>query len=86
MNSELTPFPCTACGKCCKLVSNSEQTRFLDRGDGVCRHYDLQTKLCKIYDERPLVCRVEDYYKQHLSEKIDWDSFIRINLEICTKL
>jgi hypothetical protein len=87
MNTKpLTPFPCTACGKCCRLVGNSEQTAFLDRGDGVCRHFDEQTNLCTIYETRPLVCRVEDYYRRYLSNKIKWDNFVQINVEICRKL
>lgn len=31
--NKLTPFPCNSCGKCCRRVNLSEQTRFLDRGD-----------------------------------------------------
>ncbi len=81
-----TPFPCTACGKCCRLVNQSSQTSFLDRGDGICRFFDTGTNLCTIYDKRPLVCRVEDYYRIHLQNKIEWTEFVRLNLEICKKL
>lgn len=81
-----TPFPCNSCGKCCRRVNMSDETRFLDRGDGVCKNFDEQTNLCTIYTERPLVCRVEDYYKKHLSEKIEWDEFVRINVKICESL
>jgi len=56
-------FPCTACGKCCQNVGKSEETAFLDRGDGTCRHFDEYTKLCLIYENRPLVCQVEKYYQ-----------------------
>lgn len=80
------PFPCTACGKCCRQVHKSEETAFLDRGDGICRHFDIQTNLCTIYHDRPLVCRVEDYYKAHLSEKYTWEDFVRLNLEWCERL
>lgn len=83
---ELTPFPCTACGKCCRQVHRSEHTTFLDRGDGICRHFNTQTNLCTIYHDRPLVCRVEDYYKVHLSDKISWEDFVKLNLEICNTL
>lgn len=64
----------------------SDETLFLDRGDGVCKNFDEQTNLCTIYTERPLVCRVEEYYKKHLSEKIEWDEFVRINVKICEQL
>lgn len=82
----LTPFPCTACGLCCRHVHLSEQTAYLDKGGGVCRHLDTNTNLCIIYNNRPLVCRVEDYYKAYLERDIEWDNFVALNLEICKKL
>lgn len=82
----LTPFPCTSCGKCCRRVNLSEHTAYLDRGDGVCRHFNDDTNLCLIYDDRPLICQIENYYKKHLAEHIAWDNFVRLNLEICKKL
>lgn len=79
----LAPFPCTSCGECCRRVHLSEQTAFLDRGDGVCRHFDDESKLCTIYETRPLVCRVEDYYRLHLADQIEWADFVTLNVEIC---
>ena len=82
----LTPFPCNACGKCCRRVNASPETAFLDRGDGVCGHFDETTHLCAIYATRPLVCRVEDYYRARLSEVIAWEDFVRLNVAICERL
>ena len=82
----LSPFPCTACGKCCQNVDKSEQTKFVDRGDGTCYHFDENTKLCLIYENRPLVCRVEQYYQTYLKEIYEWEEFVKLNLEICQKL
>lgn len=79
----ISPFPCNACGECCRRVNLSEQTVFLDRGDGICRHFDEQSRLCTIYETRPLVCRVEDYYVAHLSQVIEWHDFVQANLSIC---
>ncbi|MFZ7217414.1 YkgJ family cysteine cluster protein [Avibacterium avium] len=79
----LTQFPCDACGKCCRRVNLSEQTRFLDRGDGVCHHFNERTNLCRIYQNRPLVCRVKDYYLAHLSDQYSWEEFVRLNIEVC---
>lgn len=84
--SYLKPFPCTACGQCCRNVHLSEQTQYLSRGDGICRHLDLSTNLCTIYASRPLICRVEDYYRIHLQDKMDWDRFVKLNLTICEQL
>lgn len=78
-----TPFPCNACGLCCRKVAQSKQTAWLDRGDGVCRHFDEQTYLCSIYAQRPLICRVEDYYQAHLSKQFSWEEFVNINVAIC---
>ena len=66
--------------------NKSEQTKFLDRGDGTCYHFDENTKLCLIYENRPLVCRVEQYYQTYLKEIYEWDEFVKLNLEICQKL
>ena len=82
----LAPFPCNGCGKCCELVDRSPETARLDRGDGVCRHFDETSRGCAIYASRPLVCRVQDYYVQHLAERLPWPEFVRINQEICASL
>ncbi|MEG9531666.1 YkgJ family cysteine cluster protein [Mannheimia indoligenes] len=80
---KLAPFPCTACGKCCKRVGLAEETASLDRGDLICRYFDEQTNLCKIYENRPLVCRVEDYYKTYLTEVYSWEEFVALNVKVC---
>ncbi|MFZ7307001.1 YkgJ family cysteine cluster protein [Avibacterium avium] len=66
-----------------RRVNLSEQTRFLDRGDGVCHHFNERTNLCSIYQNRPLVCRVKDYYLAHLSNQYSWEEFVRLNIEVC---
>jgi Fe-S-cluster containining protein len=80
------PFPCNGCGKCCRRVGLSEQTAFLDRGDGVCRYFGEVDNRCRIYADRPLVCRVEAYYERHLADRFAWDEFVKINLQICERL
>ncbi len=82
----MKPFPCTACGHCCRNVHLSEQTNYLNRGDGICRHLDTSTNLCLIYQDRPLVCRVEDFYKAYLTQVYTWEEFVDLNLQICYKL
>lgn len=80
------PFPCTACGQCCKNVHLSEQTNYLNRGDGTCRHFDDENLLCNIYEQRPLICRIEEYHEKYLSHLYDWDGFVKMNLEVCEHL
>ena len=79
-------FPCDSCGACCKLVRLSEQTSWLDRGDGICRHFNESNNLCNIYETRPEVCNVAVMYQKHYRDNYDWHSFVEINQIICHKL
>lgn len=82
----MTPFPCTQCGLCCQHVHLSEETRFLDRGDGTCRHYSGVNRSCAIYDTRPDICRVDRIYTLRYAERCTWDAFIQANLQVCGQL
>ena len=79
-------FPCTQCGLCCQHVHLSDETRFLDRGDGTCRHYDAAGKACTIYAERPDICRVDRQYALRYARLYTWDEFIAANLQVCSAL
>ncbi|WP_439213357.1 YkgJ family cysteine cluster protein [Duffyella gerundensis] len=79
-------FPCNQCGACCRLVSLTQETQFLDRGDGACRHYDDQNRLCTIYDTRPLICQVEKQYQLNYQQQYSWREFIDINRIACLEL
>ncbi|WP_135458887.1 YkgJ family cysteine cluster protein [Vibrio echinoideorum] len=82
----LSPFPCYSCGKCCSNVHLSQETERLDRGDGICRHLNIENKQCNIYDTRPDICRVELQYRKHYSSTYTWKAFVEINLSICEHL
>lgn len=82
----LQAFPCSQCGLCCQHVHLAVETRFLDRGDGTCRHYDELSKLCSIYDERPDICRVDLQYERNYAQQYSWDKFIEVNLVACELL
>lgn len=79
-------FPCDNCGACCKSIQFSEQTSWLDRGDGICRHFNESNNLCSIYETRPEVCNVAVMYQKHYQDSYDWHSFVEINQIICQKL
>ncbi|WP_218137601.1 YkgJ family cysteine cluster protein [Photobacterium damselae] len=79
-------FPCNGCGKCCSNVHLSEQTWFLDRGDGICKHLDTVTRQCQIYEKRPDICRVALQFKRHYANQYSWDDFVSLNLIICEQL
>lgn len=82
----LEPFPCTACGKCCRNIHLNKSLSYLDKGNGVCKHLNESSNLCSIYEERPLVCRIEDYYRQNLTSHFTWNEFVNMNIEVCKRL
>jgi Fe-S-cluster containining protein len=86
LNSEERVFPCSSCGLCCRKVGLALETKALDRGDGVCRHLDEDTRLCSIYATRPDICRVAQQYDLNYRQRYSWEEFVAINLAICHKL
>ena len=81
----MLPFPCYGCGMCCRMVDVAEETRPLDRGDGICKHLDTDTNRCTIYEKRPDICRVDKQYELHGKDKT-WPEFIELTLEACDLL
>ena len=82
----LPAFPCTQCGLCCRNVHLAEQTRYLDRGDGACRHYSDADKRCLIYEARPDICRVDRQYQMHYAQQLGWEKFVEMNVAVCNLL
>lgn len=82
MSSEYE-FPCSRCGLCCRNVFRADETRFLDRGDGVCRYLDDETNLCSIYEDRPEICRVELQYMKNYQQQMSWKEFCDLNTKCC---
>jgi len=67
-------FPCQACGVCCDKVFKEIPTSFpelnkivakLDRGDGVCKNFDEETRRCRIYKKRPWFCNGIKIWKKY---------------------
>ena len=58
----------------------------LDRGDGVCRYYDDNTRLCSIYQKRPIRCNVDAYYDKYLVKVLSKEQYYKANYDICKKL
>lgn len=82
----MDPFPCTQCGLCCQRVHFASETRFLDRGDGTCRHYDMAYKSCTIYEQRPDIFRVDRMYALRYIQKYTWKEFTALNQKVCSEL
>ncbi|MBE6097964.1 MAG: YkgJ family cysteine cluster protein [Schwartzia succinivorans] len=79
-------FQCDKCGLCCQSLSANEMYKHLDRGDGICRYYDEQTKLCSIYNERPIICNVDQYYETKLKFVVDKEIYYKKNYTVCEEL
>lgn len=79
-------FTCDKCGLCCSHLKDfGPPYENLDRGDGVCKNFNEETKLCNIYEQRPILCRVEDGYKQFFSH-IPYEEYVEKNLLGCQAL
>ncbi|EMT5586590.1 TPA: YkgJ family cysteine cluster protein [Providencia stuartii] len=76
-------FPCDKCGACCRHVDRANETQFLDRGDGICKHYNEISMLCTIYEERPDICRVDKQYLLHYHDQYTWHEFVEVNRIAC---
>jgi len=79
-------FPCTGCGACCRSILLSAQTKWLDRGDGVCRYFDENKSICTVYENRPDVCNVRTMYDRYYKFRFNWPDFVAINQEACVKI
>lgn len=79
-------FNCDMCGQCCKSLHNNPLYSDLDRGDGVCRHYDIVTHRCQIYDTRPLKCNISAYYNKYLKSIMSKEAYYEANYRICKEL
>lgn len=79
-------FQCNRCGLCCMHLDASGMSTKLDRGDGVCIHFDEQTKLCKIYENRPLICSVDRFYEEKMKETMTREVYYELNYKSCCAL
>lgn len=79
-------FKCDCCGLCCMNLNMSEIYNDLNRGDGICKYFDIDTKLCTIYATRPEKCNVDRTYEKYFKEKISLDQYYELNYEACKRL
>lgn len=79
-------FKCDCCGKCCMNLYFSDLYSELDRGDGICIYFDLNSKLCSIYDSRPEKCNIDKTYERLYVDKISREQFYQMNYEVCELL
>lgn len=67
-------------------LSESQLYCDLDRGDGICRYFNCETKLCNIYDDRPDKCNVDMLYELYFKKIMAKEEYYKLNHEACRKL
>lgn len=67
-------------------VSKSAVYEKMDRGDGVCKHFDDSLKLCTIYEKRPLLCNIDEMYNQFFCEIMSKKEYYNLNYAGCKML
>ena len=78
-------FPCIACGACCRNLIHSPLYATLDRGDGICHHFDIGANLCRIYETRPKICRMTEMFEA-FEDRLTWEEYVDLNLQSCHEL
>ncbi|MCX7694305.1 MAG: YkgJ family cysteine cluster protein [Caloramator sp.] len=58
----------------------------LDRGDGICKYFDIDSRQCTIYDKRPIKCNIDLFYELYLKDDMDIEEYYRLNYLVCEKL
>jgi Fe-S-cluster containining protein len=78
-------FNCDKCGICCTKLNLSDIYADLDTGNGVCKYFDVLTKLCSIYENRPDRCNIIVMYK-YFEQSMTFKEYIEMNEQGCQKL
>ena len=79
-------FNCDKCGLCCMKINQSSIYLELDRGDGICKFFNLRDHLCSIYDNRPVICNIDKMYQMYFSTKLSLEEYYDLNYKACKKV
>jgi Fe-S-cluster containining protein len=79
-------FPCSGCGVCCQNISTVNELKDYDLGNGICKYFDLQSKLCIIYDNRPDICQVDKMYGIKYHIEYSKKEFYKLNADSCNNM
>lgn len=58
----------------------------LDRGDGICKYFNFNTKLCNIYNYRPDKCNIDKMYELYFKGIMTREEYYKLNYNACKKL
>lgn len=53
---------------------------------GGCRHYSDAEKHCLSYETRPDICQFDRQYQRHYAQRLSWETFVELNVEVCKLL
>jgi Fe-S-cluster containining protein len=79
-------FPCSGCGLCCKNITNIQELKKFDLGNGVCKYFDHNRNECIIYDNRPDICRVDKMFDLVYHKNFTRERFYIENAKVCNIL
>jgi Fe-S-cluster containining protein len=79
-------FPCTGCGLCCQHISDVEELKDYDLGNGVCKYFNEFSKECTIYEIRPEICRVDEIFEKRYKDSLSKRDFYIENAKVCNIL
>lgn len=79
-------FKCDCCGLCCMNLKMSDIYNDLNRGDGICRYFDVETKLCLIYENRPEKCNIDKIYEKYFYNELTREEYYELNYKACRLL
>ncbi len=79
-------FECDCCGLCCMNLKKSVLYSDLDRGDGICRYFNMDTRLCNIYKHRPDKCNIDRTYDLCFKDSMTKEDYYKLNYEACESL
>lgn len=82
----MAKFRCDKCGICCTKLNQNKIYSSLDRGDGVCKYFDSESKICNIYESRPVLCNVEKSYDIFFRDMFSRETFYQYNRNACLEL
>lgn len=81
-----TSFQCDCCGLCCMNLKSNVLYQDLDRGDGICKFFNMTDKLCNVYRNRPVKCNIDEFYNIYMKNTMSREEYYKINYDICKKL
>lgn len=82
----MSDFACDCCGICCQTISNIEELKEYDLGNGICKFLNQEDKKCSIYANRPLICRIDRMYETYYAKTMTREEFYCLNQEACNIL